>query len=75
MTGEDGGGFGDEKNRKLGDELEITLPVCVVWAQSRENSGGSSNCVPMAHIGWCWFTVGSGEYTFKGQNRIFFFRL
>lgn len=29
-VGEDGGGFGEEKNRKLGDKLQITFHVCCV---------------------------------------------
>lgn len=56
--GEDGGG------KKTGNwEINCKLhSMCVVWAktrrfQSREDSGGSIRVfVPMAHIGWCWFT-------------------
>lgn len=79
VMGEDGGGFGEEKNRKLGDKLQITFLVCCVvkaggfqrrglWGQQQLHSG----LCPHVRIGWCWLTVGPGEYTFKGQDTFFF---
>lgn len=63
--------WGDTGNCEINSKL---LSMCVLGVRVLElRTQGASPTVlgylsPLVHRAWCWLTVGSGEYTFKGQN-------
>lgn len=77
MAEEDGGWFwlrglgGGTQETAINSKL---LSMCVLWVRVLElRTQGAAPTVlgslsPLVHRAWCWLTVGSGEYTFKGRN-------